>query len=284
LMKYYLILTLALALSFAAHSKAEDTPDQWRTLDLDKTILLELETGPVIIELNPQFAPKHVEQISKLVTAGEYDGQSFYRVIDNFVAQGGMNVETTTKLPLLKLESDHQLTASDHFSMVSNKDMFVENTAFLNGFAIGFETKSRMSWLLHCPGIVGLSRQNEPDTGSSDFYITIGQAPRYLDRIMTVFGRVVFGMEHVQKLNRTESIEGDTLDRSIHSKIIKMQMMSDVPKAKRILIEVERTDTEQFEKKLIARMTREHPFFYIKPPQVLDVCQVPVNSRLVTSH
>ncbi|TRX55108.1 peptidylprolyl isomerase [Thalassomonas sp. M1454] len=280
-MKFLFILAVAFSLSFIPSASAQESENKWRSLDLNNTVLLELATGSVVIELNPKFAPKHVAQISNLVRSNEYDGQSFYRVIDNFVAQGGMNVETTTKLPLLKLESDYQLSMKDHYTAVSNKDMFVENTAFLNGFAIGFETKSKVSWLLHCPGIVGLSRQNEPDTGSSDFYITIGQAPRYLDRIMTIFGRVVFGMEHVQKLNRTEGIEGELTDRSKHSKIIKMRMMKDIPVSDRIIIEVERTDTAQFEKKLTDRKLRQHPFFYKKPPQVLDVCQVPVSSRQV---
>src|SRR5690606_39743658 len=70
-------------------------------------------------------------------------------------------------------------------------------------------------WLTHCPGIVAMARNNEPDTGSTDFYIVIGQAPRYLDRNLTIFGRVIDGMEVVQRIHRGDRksvVEGKGVD------------------------------------------------------------------------
>ena len=82
----------------------------WRSLNADNTAILQLDEGPVVIELNPTFAPKTIAQFKRLSREGFYDGQSFYRVIDGFVAQGGdgsdmgvANAEPTIKAETVKL-------------------------------------------------------------------------------------------------------------------------------------------------------------------------------------
>ena len=87
--KFGLSLLIALVCSLGGISAAHaDT--QWRSLNPDNTLLLELATGSVVIELNPRFAPKHVEQVKALASKGFYNNVDFYRVIDGFVAQGGI--------------------------------------------------------------------------------------------------------------------------------------------------------------------------------------------------
>jgi peptidylprolyl isomerase len=126
-----------------------------------------------------------------------------------------------------------------------------------------------------------MARGNEADTASSHFYITNGQAPRYLDRIMTVFGRVVYGMNHVQAITRTSAIKGDTaVDSKDHTPILAMQVMSDVPELERIHIEVKNTEHPAYSEMLAKRKKRPNAFFFKKPPPVLDICQTPVLSRI----
>ena len=68
----------------------EEAPDtDWRSIDLENTIVMDLPAGPVVIELRPDFAPGHVERVKKLTRDGFYDGLYFHRVIEGFMAQGG---------------------------------------------------------------------------------------------------------------------------------------------------------------------------------------------------
>lgn len=258
--------------------------NQWRTLDLNNAVLMTLPSGKVVIELAPQFSPKHVAQFIKLTKQGHYKGNKFYRVIDGFVAQAGPEDGSAQDkaVPLLTLEGDWKTDNSWSFTEVQQGDLFAEKTGFKQGFPIGYNPSEHKAWLTHCPGVVAMARGNEPDTASSHFYIPNGQAPRYLDRIMTIFGRVVYGMNHVQAIKRTSAIEGEyALDSREYTPIINMQLMADVPEKERIIIEVENTESADFIAGIAKRRARPNAFFFKKPPPVLDICQTPVKSRIV---
>ncbi|MGB1199311.1 MAG: peptidylprolyl isomerase [Thalassotalea sp.] len=258
--------------------------DEWRKLDLQNTVLLTLPHGKVVIELAPQFAPKNVAQFQQLTRSGHYNGNKFYRVIDGFVAQGGPKdgSKVDKAVAQLVLEGEFSVDENFTFTQVQTNDMFVEQTGFKDGFALGLDTKEQKAWMLHCPGIIAMARTTAADTATSHFYITNGQATRYLDRLMTVFGRVVYGMNHIQAIKRTDAIKGDTpISEEEYTPMISMQLMSDVPEKDRIIIEVANTNTDEYRKKLAKRRARENAFFFKKPPPVLDICQTPVASRLV---
>ncbi len=262
---------------------------EWRSLELSNTVLLTLPHGKVVIELAPQFSPVHVKQFSKLTKQGFYDGTKFYRVIDGFVAQAGPSDGSNKdkSVPLLKMEGDWSTDKNWSFTKVQDKDLFAAQTGFKNSFAIahnpaGSDKEQGNAWLTHCPGTLAMARGNEADSASSHFYFVIGQAPRYLDSIMTIFGRVVYGMQHIQSIKRTSSIEGEyAVDSKEHTPIVAMQLMSDVAKEEQIIIDVENTESSAFKERLTKRRARKNEFFYKKPPPVLDVCQVPVRSRVV---
>ncbi len=257
---------------------------QWRQLDENNTVLMTLPSGKVVIELAPQFSPKHVAQFIKLTKQGHYNGNKFYRVIDGFVAQAGPEdgSEQDKAVPTLTLEGDWQTDKTWSFTKIQDNDLFAEQTGFKSGFSVAYNPSEQKAWLTHCPGIIAMARGSEPNTASSHFYIPNGQAPRYLDRIMTIFGRVVYGMNHVQAIKRTTGIEGEyALDRREYTPIINMQMMTDVAKEERIIIEVENTESADFIAGIEKRRARPNAFFFKKPPPVLDVCQTPVKSRLV---
>jgi len=260
----------------------------WRKLELNNTVLLTLPHGKVVIELAPQFSPQHVAQFSELTKKGFYDGTTFYRVIDGFVAQAGPKdgSKKDKLVPLLAMESQWKTDKNWSFTPVQKQDLFVEQTGFKDSFAIAYQAGENdgtgKAWLTHCPGTLAMARGNEADSASSHFYFVIGQAPRYLDDIMTIFGRVVYGMQHVQAIQRTEVIEGEyAVDHRDFTKITNMQLMSDVAKAEQIHIEVENTESSAFAERLVKRRNRDAAFFYKKPPPVLDVCQIPIRSRLV---
>lgn len=277
-------LTVLLSFAFISACGADNgSEQQWRTLDLNNTVLLTLPQGNVVVELAPQFAPKHVEQFSTLIKKSFYDDIKFYRVIDGFVAQAGPKdgSDKDKSVPLLAIEAEFALAKEKAFTPVQTPDFFAQQTGFKDGFALAADN-NESAWLTHCPGTLAMARSNEADSASSHFYFVIGQAPRYLDKIMSVFGRVVYGMEHIQAIQRTAVIEGEyAVDSRDYTPIVSMKLMADVPVNERIIIEVENTESPAFAQRLEKRRARDNAFFYKKPPPVLDVCQVPIRSRLV---
>lgn len=276
-------LFVLLSFTFVSACGADNASDQWRALDINNTVLLTLPQGKVVIELAPQFSPKHVDHFSALVKKSFYDGTKFYRVIDGFVAQGGPEDggKKDKSVPVLAIESEFLTDKNWSFTPIQNDDLFAKQTGFKQGFAIA-KNNDDSAWLTHCPGTLAMARGNEADSATSHFYFVIGQAPRYLDKIMTIFGRVVYGMEHIQSIRRTTVIEGErAVDHREFTSIVHMQLMTDVPKEQQIIIEVENTESSAFKERIINRRARKNEFFYQKPPPVLDVCQVPIRSRLL---
>ena len=282
------VLTLTTLFFISACGADNSADSMWRKLSLDNTVLLTLPHGKVVIELAPQFSPKNAGQFSNLIQQGFYNGTKFYRVIDGFVAQAGPKdgSKKDKSVPLLAMESEWHTDKTWRFTPVQQQDLFAEKTGFKDGFALAYQAdenaNSGKAWLTHCPGTIAMARNNEADSASSHFYFVIGQAPRYLDRIMTIFGRVVYGMQHIQAIQRTEVVEGDyAVDHRNFTEIVSMQLMSDVTKDEQIHLEVENTESTAFAERLVKRRKRDNAFFYKKPPPVLDVCQIPIRSRLV---
>ena len=267
----------------------------WNTLEPDNTVYLELQEGTVVIELNPVFAPKTVKHLKELMEDQFYRGLSFYRVIDGFVAQAGdeSDLDESRHAASLKaeFEIDWPLKPEDKeeaknwqpmsWTLVQEDDMFAPYTGFIDGFpAARDRKKAGKAWLTHCPGTVAMARSTDPDSGGSDFYIVIGQAPRYLDRNLTVFGRVVWGMDVVQRIKRGPALENGIIEKDLDRTWIKrMRLASSMDNDQRLNIWVADTNGKGFEKMLKQRRNRSNKFFHHKPPKVLDICQVPIPVR-----
>lgn len=131
-----------------------------------QTLLLELDTGSVTIRLRPDLAPGHVSRISELVGEGYYDGLTFHRVVDGFVAQGGC-----------------------------------PNGTGMGGS--GRKLKAEFSDAAHVRGVCSMARSNDPNSGDSQFFICLDDAT-FLDRQYTVWGEVISGMDAVDKLPKGE--------------------------------------------------------------------------------
>ncbi len=270
----------------------------WIELDPEDTVYLQLQEGMVVIELNPDFAPKTVEQFKKLLEEQFYRGLSFYRVIDGFVAQGGDESDLGDEHPVPMLEAEFEIDwprkpkdkdeAKDWAPMswtpVQKNDLFAAQTGFIDGFPAARDKAGNKAWLTHCPGAVAMARNDDPDTGSTDFYIVIGQAPRYLDRNLTVFGRVVWGMDVVQRIKRGPANQNGIIEADLDRSWIKrMRLASSVDAGELLEIYVADTNSKGFTDLLKSRRNRTQDFFDRKPPKVLDVCQVPVPARLEKS-
>jgi len=275
-------LALALLLTLLPGLAMAEDPT-WRQVDPDNLVFMELAEGRVLIELNPQFAPKTVKQFRQLVQDHFYDGLGFYRVIDGFVAQGGdgSDLGELSDVPLIKAEFERPWSDDFSFTPVQKPDLFAPETGFIEGFAVARDSGEDRVWLTHCPGVIAMARNDDPDSSRTDFYIVIGQAPRYLDRNMNVFGRVVHGMEVVQQIRRgPPNDNGIIRDDMAASRIRNMRLGSDIPDEERPAAYVMDTDSSGFADLLRDRRERKQRFFHHQPAPVLDVCQVPMAGRV----
>ena len=288
-----IILASLMAVSVSAFAKDALV---WNTLDPENTVYLQLQEGTVVIELNPTFAPKTVERFKELLEEQFYRGMSFYRVIDGFVAQGGdeSDIDGSELTQTLKAEFEinwplkpkDKEAAKDWQPMswtpVQKDDMFAPYTGFIDGFpAARDDKKAGKAWLTHCPGAIAMARNNGPNTGSTDFYIVIGQAPRYLDRNLTIFGRVVWGMDVVQRIKRGSTLKNGIIEEDLDRTWIKrMRLASSLEESEQLDIWLADTNSRGFKTMLNERRNRNNKFFHHKPPKVLDICQVPVPARL----
>lgn len=254
-------------------------PLVWRDVDPENLLLITTEHGQTAVELNPDFAPNHVAQIRQLTQDGVYDGARFYRVIEAFVAQGGLQDETAIEAyPTLLNENDRPISEAT-LTPLGNDDLFTDLVGHMDGFAVARDADLGTEWLLHCPGAMAMARDTDPDTGGTEFYIVL-DAQRYLDRNLTVFGRVIDGMQYIQKLKRGVRAIGNGVIQEPEKGdlIVSMQIAADVPEADRPAFQVMITQGAAFEEAKTEKRVRAEDFFYRKPPEVLDICgfEVPV--------
>ena len=146
--------------------------------DPENTILMELKDGTVTIELLPDVAPKHVERMKELVRAGEYDNVCFHRVIDGFMAQTGDVCNGN-------MEKDFNLRAAG------------------TGGSDKANLPAEFSKVPHARGSIGAARSASPDSANSQFFINFG-ANDFLNGQYTVYGQVIEGMDHVDKIAKGE--------------------------------------------------------------------------------
>ena len=147
------------------------------TIAKENIMILKLKDGEVKIELFSDVAPKHVERIQELANAGKYDNVVFHRVIDGFMAQ----------------------TGDVKFGNSSNND-FDLRRAGMGGSDLP-DLKSEFNDLPHERGTLSMARSQDPNSANSQFFICFKEAP-FLDRQYTVFGKVIEGMELVDKIKR----------------------------------------------------------------------------------
>ncbi|WP_334018560.1 peptidylprolyl isomerase [Alteromonas sp. S015] len=247
----------------------------WYQVPQSNTVTFKTAYGDVIIALHPTLAPKHVARFKSLIDAGFYNEQAFYRVVDGFVAQAGSNDNhDASQFPpaLLKpINAEFTQPLNNNVNVVENKDMFAPSTGFLDGFPVGIDKSRKEMWGLHCSGVVAFARNSEKNTASTEFYIVIGQAPRHLDRNMSVVGRVVKGMDILQKLPRGNMDTGGVLDDITQESKIKQAFVHSNNVTPYFL---QTPHHEEYKKRANTGRNLDNPFFHDNTygPRPIDVC------------
>jgi peptidylprolyl isomerase len=257
-------------------------PSDWRRIDPARTLYLELSSGRVVIELAPHFAPRAVANIGKLVRGNYFDGLAVVRTQDNYVVQWA---DPEEKRPLgdaakaLAPEFARPLAAGLAFDALPDRDTYAPETGFSLGFPAARDRKAGRAWLVHCYGMVGVGRDNAPDSGSgAELYAVIGNAPRLLDRNVTLVGRVVRGIERFSALPRGTGNLGFYEKPQERAPIRSVRFASDVPAAERTPLEALRTDSATFRQLIEMRRFRKDDW-YQEPAGHVDVCNVPLPVR-----
>ena len=287
----------ALALAAAAQAAAPAAPQaltarqvldastasDWRPIDPQYTLYLDLPGGRVIIEMAPLFAPNHVANVTALAREAYFDGLAFMRSQDDYVVQWG---DAEGKKPVRKA----QRTLAAEFerplrglniARLPDPDSYAPVVGFVDGFPVAADPQTGRAWLVHCYGMLGAGRDNDVDSGGgTELYVVIGQAPRHLDRNVTLLGRVVRGMEMLSVLPRGHGDLGFYTAGETGLAVRSLRLAADLPAGERTALEELRTDTPTFAAYVEARRNRHEEWFKV-PAGHIDVCNIPVPVRAV---
>lgn len=263
---------------------AATKPADWRPLDPENTLYVDLATGRVVIELAPSFAPAHVTNVKALVREGYFNGLSINRVQENYVVQWGdpqsddpekrrsvQGAKSTLPAEFFRVSS-----ADLSFTKLPDGDVYAPEVGFSQGFPAARDAPAGRAWLAHCYAMVGSGRDVATDSGGGrDLYVVIGHAPRHLDRNVTLLGRVVQGMELLTTLPRGTAPLGFYEKAEQRSPIRTIRVAADVPESERVALEVLRTETPAFTSIVEARRSRREEWF-ADPVGRIELCNVPI--------
>ncbi|HEY6926473.1 MAG TPA: peptidylprolyl isomerase, partial [Steroidobacteraceae bacterium] len=226
---------------------AASTATDWRAIDPQNTIYMDLPSGRVIIELAPQFAPHYVANVEMLARQGYFNGLWIERVQDNYVTQWGDpdNKKAVGNAQRTVAAEFERTSRGLPFMPLAEADSYAPEVGFSDGFPVAIDPKFGRAWLIHCYGMVGAGRDNDVDSGGgTELYAVIGQAPRHLDRNVTLLGKVVQGMDLLASLPRGKGALGFYDKPEQRVSILSFKVASDVPEAQRTPLEELRTDTQ----------------------------------------
>jgi len=240
---------LAIAVQPAA-AVAPPDPSVWRALEPDNTLYIDTIHGRIVVELYPEIAPKHVQQVKTLAGRHFYDGLKFHRVIENFMNQGGdPKGDGTGASDLPDIPGE--------FIFRRGMDMPFIEAAFQGGARLGFykalpivsqpdqmmtitKDGKASAWGLHCPGVASMARGEDPNSANSQFFLMRAAYPS-LDKRYSIWGRVIWGQDAVIKVAVGEPPPKPDV-------MTQVRVASDLPESERAPIYVMRSESPAFRK------------------------------------
>jgi peptidylprolyl isomerase len=211
----------------------------WIKIDPDNLLVIDTSRGRVLAELYPSMAPKTVERIKTLARRHFYDGLTFFRVIDQFMAQTGDPTNTGTggsDLPDLPAEFTFQRDIKFPLRVLTTDHG--EMTGLSGPMPVGSQTDALLTltaagkvdaWGLFCPGVLGMARAEKPDSGNSQFFI-IRQTSSSIDRRYTAFGRVLVGLDLVRLIKVGEPVPAP------QDAMTRVRLASDLPEGEKVTL------------------------------------------------
>lgn len=224
-----------------AAAPAKPTEADWRTPAPETVMVIDTNKGRVLVELIPEVAPNHAARLQDLTRAGVYDGRTFFRVIDKFMAQTGDPTNTGeggSDRPNLKAEFTFRRTVETPFVVMAApaglevgylKSLPVVSQAW--SWADMTSDHKVAAWGTYCPGVIGMARDEDNNSANSQFFLMRQPYPS-LDKRYTAFGRVISGLDVVRSIKTGEPVPApqDMMQR--------VRLLSDMPEAERPKVRV----------------------------------------------
>lgn len=264
---------LAALLAGCASTGAEPTVRQaapaeadWRTPDPANILVIDTNKGRIIVELTPEAAPEHAARLVALARARTYDGRTFFRVIDRFMAQTGdprNTGEGSSDLPDLKAEFIWRRGADSGFVTVAEpQGAEVGLVGSLPAISQHMSYASMTSdskvaaWGTYCPGVVGMARDDNPDSANSQFFMMRYAYPS-LDKRYTAFGRVISGLDVVRAIKTGEPVAAP------QDQMQTVRVLADMPEADRPKVRIIDTRSGWFQTYLAGVRARKGADFSV---------------------
>jgi peptidylprolyl isomerase len=213
----------------------------WRTPDPNDVLVIDTNKGRIVVEMVSEVAPLHVAQIRALAHENFYDGLRFFRVIDRFMDQtGDPQNNGTGGSPKPNIAAEFTFRRGSDLPFVMAADQTVAEIGFIKSLPVesqsmmlGAMTKDQKvtAWSLYCQGVMGMARDDNPDSGNSQFFLMRYPYPS-LEKKYTAWGRVISGQDVVRAIKTGEPVE-DPQDR-----MEKVRVLADIPEKDRPKIRV----------------------------------------------
>lgn len=278
-MKRLVLFAATAALSIAGAASAADskgfkpkldppTAAEWRTVDPQNLLVIDTTKGRILVEMIPEAAPQSVARIKELAHEHFYDGLTFHRVVDGFMAQGGDpkgdGTGGSTK-PNVPAEFSFRRGPGVPYAMISaangQEDGFVKSLPVRgqsSQLAVMTADGKVTDHGLWCTGVAGMARSGDPDSGNSQFFL-MRDFNGALERQYTAWGRVVVGEDVVKALKTGEPVTDP-------DKMTSVRVASDLPPAEQPKVEV--VDTGG-------------PWVKTAAKYAIDVCDIELPAKLV---
>lgn len=217
------------------------TNADWRTPNPDDVLVIDTNKGRIIVEMIPEVAPLATTRYRELAREHFYDGQTFFRVIDDFMAQtGDPDNRGTGSSSKPDVPAEFQFRRGPQTPFVLAVDQSVAEVGFVKSLPV--TTQSFMlapmtrdgkvsGYALYCPGVAGAARGEAEDSANSQFFLMRANYPK-LERRYTAWGRVIFGQSVVAAIKVGEPV-ADPQDR-----MERVRLLSDMPEKERPKIRV----------------------------------------------
>lgn len=259
------------------------TDADWREPDLENTLYIKTKYGTFVVEMMPEFAPKHVAQIKTLARQKFYDNITFHRVMKNFMNQTGDPRGDGTgdsSLPNIEGEFTFKRSAASMPITLVSREMSVNgevDTGFYKAMPVATKSDAAAfmmkdgkvdAWGLHCKSVTSMARGEPVNSANSQFFL-MRHEYKSLDTKYTIWGTTIWARAGLTKIKIGTA--GKTKN-FIPDQLISMRVAADVPEPERIPVQVLRTDSQAF-----ATYVDTLKSGYGKAP---NVCDVEVPTRL----
>lgn len=225
----------------AGPKSTKPTEVDWRIPAPESIMVIDTNKGRVLVELVPEVAPNHVARLQDLTRAGVYDGRTFFRVIDRFMAQTGDPTNTGeggSDRPNLKAEFTFRRTAEIGFvpmaapaglevGYIKSLPVVSQNWSWSDVTS----DKKVSAWATYCPGVIGMARDDDNNSANSQFFLMRQPYPS-LDKRYTAFGRVISGLDAVHAIKTGEPVPAP------QDMMQKVRLLSDIPESERPKVRV----------------------------------------------